>query len=437
MASNGVPRKKARFLPDINEKSRVKASLHRKEIKNPNQSFAEEETLTPMKSADEIAQFRNTLQQNLCVSMLREGFHYSFKEFFSLLQRWKAARLAAGPDSKLWLRRSLEEQPHKLKALKEHLTRAEAAQRADQNVEVYENYLALAKFFSEPEDVWLRHHFYELSLKVASKMDSSRREAEASEHLAHLHLEQGHLELAQEHFETLRHLSAGQSWQDESGHTHLSRACECLCKVYTLLAQRQLQCREYREAIELLKQAYEMAKEGGNKKMEAESAFQIGRTYQSMDNQTNAKQFLNTFTELSTTLGDVESLCKAYKAIAKSLESEGKIDDSIEHLQKYLEVCQMNDLRENLQDAYMCLGSIHFSRAQYDRGCEYFTLAFEIACSLHSEALIEKAQVLLGIARAHSMLPAYTSHLLRNKPPNISRLIKWKATRENELHEKM
>lgn len=62
--------------------------------------------------------------------MLQEGFHLSFKEFFSLLQRWKADRLAAGPDSKLWLRRSLEEQNHKLEMLKEQLSRAEAAQRA-------------------------------------------------------------------------------------------------------------------------------------------------------------------------------------------------------------------------------------------------------------------------------------------------------------------
>lgn len=62
--------------------------------------------------------------------MLQEGFHGSFKKFSSLLQRWKDERLAAGPDSELWLQRSLEEQPDKLEMLREHLTRAEAAQRA-------------------------------------------------------------------------------------------------------------------------------------------------------------------------------------------------------------------------------------------------------------------------------------------------------------------
>lgn len=156
--------------------------------------------------------------------MLQEGFHRSFKELMSLLQRWKADRLAAGPDSKLWLKRSLEEQPHKLKTLKEHLTHAEAAERAgddtdalqlhltltrrnwnancllslrphslDQYAEVYESHLALATFFSEPDDTWLRHHFYQLSLEAARKVktDSCRREAEADAHLAQLYSEQG------------------------------------------------------------------------------------------------------------------------------------------------------------------------------------------------------------------------------------------------------
>ncbi|XP_053542276.1 tetratricopeptide repeat protein 29 isoform X1 [Ictalurus punctatus] len=438
MASAVFPRQKPRFLPDINEKSSVKASLHGKEMKKPNRGSAERERIqTTTMNADEIAQFRYSLHQNLCVSMLQEGFHGSFKKFSSLLQRWKDERLAAGPDSELWLQRSLEEQPDKLEMLREHLTRAEAAQRADQFVEVYESHLALAKFFSEPEDMWLRHHFYKLGLKAARKVktDSSRREAEASEHLAHLYLERGDLELAQEHFEMFHHLAVGQSWQDESGHTHLSRACESLCRVYTLLAQRQLQCGEYRAAIQLLNQAYEMAKEAGDKTLEGEAVYRVGLAYQSMGSQTTAKQFLNMFMEISTALGDMESLGKAYKAIAKSLESEDKISDAIEHLQKYLEVCQENNQHENRQDAYMCLGSIHISRAQYERGCEYFTQAFEMACSLDSNPCIEKAQLCVGIARAHSMLRVYTSHLQINKPPNVSTLISWKETKEDKFHE--
>ncbi|KAF5897275.1 tetratricopeptide repeat protein 29 isoform X1, partial [Clarias magur] len=355
MASGVFPREKARFLPDIYEKSlvKVKASLHGKDMKNPSQRRAMMHAARV--HADEIAQSRHSLHQNLCVSMLQEGFHLSFKEFFSLLQRSKAQR-SKGLDNELCLKPSLEEQPDKLKTLKEHLTHAEVAQRADKFVEVYESYSALAKFFSEPEDMWLRHHFYELSLEAARKvkMDSGRREAEASEHLGHLYLERGDLELAQEHFETFHHLAARRA--------HLSRARESLCRVYTLLAQRQMKRGEYQKAIVLLKQANEMAKEAGDKKMEGETAYSIGLAYQSLGNQTIARQFLSIFMEISTALGDMESLDKAQKAIAKSLKSEGKINDTIKHLRKYLEVCRENNQHENLQDAYMCLGSLHMSR---------------------------------------------------------------------------
>lgn len=69
-------------------------------------------------------------------------------------------------------------------------------------------------------------------------------------------------DLAQEHFEMFHQLAVGKSWQDESGQTYLTRACVSLCRVYTLLAERRLQCGENQGAIRLLNQAYEMAKEG-------------------------------------------------------------------------------------------------------------------------------------------------------------------------------
>ncbi|KAI4886193.1 hypothetical protein NFI96_024032, partial [Prochilodus magdalenae] len=317
--------------------------------------------------------FRNPIHQNLCVSMLREGFHRSFEEFHSLLQTWKASRLAAGADSTLWQQRSLEEQPHKLETLKEHLTRAESAERAgsvtdskatDQYVEVYENYLALAKFFSEPDDRWLQHRFFKLSLLSARKvkMDSGRKEAEANAHIGQLYLEQGDLELAQEHHEMFHHLVVGRSWQDETGCTLHYRACEGLWRVYTLQAQRQLQNKDYRAAILILTKAYDTAKEVGDRRMEGEAAYRVALAYQSLGDQRNAKQFLDAFVEISTALEDSESLGKAYKAIAKSLESEGKLNETIQYLQKYADVSQENNHAQALQDACMCLGSIQSSR---------------------------------------------------------------------------
>ncbi|KAL0173225.1 hypothetical protein M9458_033536, partial [Cirrhinus mrigala] len=52
------------------------------------------------------------LRHNVCVELLSEGFHRSYEQVFSLLQRWDGA----------------EEHPHKLHTLQQHLTRAETAE---------------------------------------------------------------------------------------------------------------------------------------------------------------------------------------------------------------------------------------------------------------------------------------------------------------------
>lgn len=61
--------------------------------------------------------------------------------------------------------------------------------------EAYDNHMFLARFFTEPEDKWLKHHFIELALHSARKfkMDSGKREAEANLHMGQVYLEKGNL----------------------------------------------------------------------------------------------------------------------------------------------------------------------------------------------------------------------------------------------------
>ncbi|XP_072553173.1 tetratricopeptide repeat protein 29 isoform X2 [Salminus brasiliensis] len=428
-----VQKNSTRFLPAIRQRPASGSRRLKEKVKQPKPDFPKDEkSQTTTITEDDIARFRKPLRQNLCVSMLRKGFHRSFAEFFSLLQ--KASQLAAEEGSALWQQRPLEEQPHKLEALCEHLTRAEAAERCDQYEEVYDNYLALAKFFSEPDDRWLQRHFYELSLLSARKvkMDFGKRKAEARAHIGQLYLEQGDLELAREHYEAYHHLVVGQSWQNERGHTHQSCACEGLYRVYIRLAEKQLQNKEYRQAVDIFTNAYSMAKEG-DKKMEGEAAYKVALAYQSMNDYRTAKQFLNTFVEISTALGDSDSVGKAYRAFAKSLEGEGEVTESLQYLQKYAEISQESNQDQNLQDACMCLGSIHSSRGEFDRACEYFIRAYEIAGRLGSVPLLQKAQACVGIAQAHSMLRDYSALVVDNRPQSISTLIRWKAHRQ-EFH---
>lgn len=73
--------------------------------------------------------YRNTYEHNLCLDMLKEGFHQSFQELFNLMEKQKQDIKSLGADSGLSDQPLLEDQPEKLDQLKYHLTTAEAAKR--------------------------------------------------------------------------------------------------------------------------------------------------------------------------------------------------------------------------------------------------------------------------------------------------------------------
>ena len=76
-----------------------------------------------------FSRHRNSYEHNLCLDMLKDGFHQSFCELFNLMQEQKQERDRLGADSGLADRLLLEEEPEKLDQLKHHLTSAEAARR--------------------------------------------------------------------------------------------------------------------------------------------------------------------------------------------------------------------------------------------------------------------------------------------------------------------
>ncbi|XP_009984786.1 PREDICTED: tetratricopeptide repeat protein 29-like, partial [Tauraco erythrolophus] len=143
-------------------------------------------------SKQEAAANRNSYKKNICIDMLRQGYHKSFSELFTLIQKWNALREAAGPGSAIWQQKSLEEQPDKLDQLYHFLTRAEAAQRAGHYEEVYDNQLNLACGFNDPEDKWLSNYFYEQCFNTAQliKIDGGRRQAQAHANMGIINEEQ-------------------------------------------------------------------------------------------------------------------------------------------------------------------------------------------------------------------------------------------------------
>ncbi|KAK6494128.1 tetratricopeptide repeat protein 29 [Huso huso] len=389
----------------------------------------------PELSKLEIAVYKNSHKHNICVNMLREGYHKSFSELFALIQKWNTSREAAGPGSAIWQEEPLEKQPDKLDQLQHFLTRAEAAQRAGRYEEMYTNQLSLANYFNNSDDKWLSHHFFESCLHTSKLVkDGGQKEAEAHSNMGKVYMEQGQLEKAAEHYEVFHHLTLGLAWKDKAGRTHNSWGCESLWRIYTLLADKMLENKKHEQAIKTLIKAFEMAKEVGDKKIEGEAAYCVGLAYHRCGDPETATTYLNMFMEISTALGDSNGLGKAFEAMAKALESQGKITESVKYLEKFIQVAKSSDQSRSLQDACMCLGVIYNNRGQYDKGCKYFEMASTIAMNLGDLQLLEKAQVYIGIGKAHQMT-TFSSHIEATGHVNMERVLAWKNSRNDMFND--
>ncbi|XP_060102656.1 tetratricopeptide repeat protein 29 isoform X2 [Heteronotia binoei] len=322
-------------------------------------------------SKQEAAAYRNSYKKNICIDMLRQGYHKSFAELFTLIEKWNALREASGPGSAIWLQKSLEEQPDKLDQLHHFLTRAEAAQRSGQ------------------------------FLKAA------------------------------EHYEAFYHLTVGRIWKDETGRTLNTLACEHLWRIYTLLAEKMLQNKEHQQAIKTLIKAFEMAKEAGNRNMEADAAFCLGLAYHSAGEEETAILKLNAYLELSKILGDYVGIGRAYQALAQVLVSLGEVDEAIKYLEKFMNIAKNIQLTHSLVDACTFLGNIYNERGNYSKACEYFNQAFCAANLLGDLPLVNETKAYCGIGKAHNMMMKVNSHTEAADHVSIEYLLAWKGNRSD------
>ncbi|NXG12386.1 TTC29 protein, partial [Sakesphorus luctuosus] len=378
---------------------------------------------------------RNSYKKNICIDMLRRGYHKSFSELFTLIQKWNALREAAGPGSAIWHEKSLEEQPDKLDQLYHFLTRAEAAQRAGHYEEVYDNQLNLAYSFNDPEDKWLSDYFYEQCFNTAQlvKLDGGKRKAQAHVNMGLINEEQGHVMKAAEHYEAFYRLTEGSSWKDETGHTYKSLACEHLWRIYTLLADKMLENKEHQEAIKTLIKALKMAEEGGDMKTQGEAAYCLmeilivvftGYYFA-------VSQILNISLEIFTALRDSAGLGRAYAAAAKILASQGKSAEILKYLGEFMKDAENAHLSQSLVDANVLLGNVHNQRGNYNEAFEYFSQASEAAKTLHNVPLVDETKAYCGIAKAHQLMVAFNSHVAAEDPVSLKYLLAWKENRSD------
>ncbi|XP_031408880.1 tetratricopeptide repeat protein 29 [Meleagris gallopavo] len=384
-------------------------------------------------SKQEAAANRNSYKENICIDMLRQGYHKSFSELFTLIHKWNALREAAGPGSAIWQRQSLEEQPDKLDQLYHFLTRAEAAQRAGRSEEVYDNQLNVAYCFNDSEEKQLRNYFYEQCFNTAQliKTDGGKRQAQAHACMGLINEEQGHVVKAAEHYEAFYQLTEGSTWKDETGHTYNSLACEHLWRIYILQADKMLENKERQQAIKTLIKAIRMAKMGGDKKMEGEAAYCLSLVYHFAGEEKTALSILNTSIKIFTALCDSAGLRRAYEAIDKILVSQGKVAESLTRLEEFKKVAENAHLSQSVVDACVLIGNIYNEGGNYDKAFEYFTQAFEAANTLNNLSLANETRTYCGIAMAHKLMVAFNSHIEAEDPISLKYLLAWKENRSD------
>ncbi|XP_038055476.1 tetratricopeptide repeat protein 29-like [Patiria miniata] len=384
--------------------------------------------------------YRNTSFHNLCLEMLKDGFHRSFSEVFALVQQQKAEIDAAGPDSLLQDRRLLAEQEAKLEEMKKRLTEAELALRIDDMDGVFTARNLLAEYFLDTGDLWLSDHFFISCLEMAQKIkgDGRRKEGEAHCNMGRAYERRKEYQEAVEHFESFDELtSKNPDWTNAEGQSLHSEACEHLRRLYTTIAEtyQQGEDKDLQEAITNLLKAFEKAKESGDGQKEGEASYRLGLAYEGIGDSETALMYHTGFMDICKKLGDQDGMGKACEAIAKSYEKQGKLDEAVRYLEMFEDIAEKSNQLTAHGNACSCLGAIYNSLGKYKKASHYFGSAFNIARSMDNPVFFETMRAEFGIANAHRALSRFMGVIERPDKTNTLKLIDWKDVRNDQMAE--
>uniref|UniRef100_G3Q418 Tetratricopeptide repeat protein 29 n=1 Tax=Gasterosteus aculeatus aculeatus TaxID=481459 RepID=G3Q418_GASAC len=333
----------------------------------------------------ETSRFRNSPKQNICVELLQGGYHRSFTEFFTLLDRDRVGRATPKPG----LRTPLYRQRDKLETMLLHLRQAEQAENTCSWTAACDQRLLLGRYFSDPEDLWLSRHFYHRSAD-AERGGHSRPATEARARLAEIYLQLGELQQARQQAERCVRQA------DEGGWPLRLEARRTLWRVCSRLADAA----QPAEALRLLHEGLRAAAESEDKRSESEASYRLGLTYQSAGDHDQAKKFFNSCIQISDELQDADWLGKSYKAMAASLESQGYTHEGLQLLEKLVVISRGSGREHALADSLMCLGHVYFKKSQYTTACEYFLQAHEVLSAVGDVSLLQESQVSLAMSRS-------------------------------------
>ncbi len=387
-------------------------------------------------SKQQTKQYRNSYKHNLCLDMLRGGFHKSFAELFALMREQNAKRQEAGPESVLWNQVLLEDEPEKLTVLDTYLTRAESASRTANYEEVYQCQFNLARYFQNAGDKWLADHFFARCLATTESVsgDDGRMRAEAHCNVGLAVEEHGDFFSAADNFELFYNLCQDKSeWTFSEGEPMHYEASINLARIYTTIADHMESEGSVDTALEFLAKAYEMSQGGGDRMLEGEASYRLGVAYDKNGDPETGLVYLTKYLDICRGRDDSIGMGKCCQAMAKAFERQNKIEDSIRYLEMFVEVSEKSKDEKATSRACSNLGAMYNSLGRYEQAVEYFNKAYNISRALNDTEAISSSRVLFGVAAAHKMLENVSNHINKCIHPSVERLIEWKDNRGDDF----
>lgn len=377
----------------------------------------------------DTARFRNSIFHNLCVDMLKDGYHQAFQELFQLVQQDKArsAELELASNMRPAL---LEDEEGKLEFMRDHLTTAELSRRNGQSEKVYQEYLTLARHFQEMNDFWLSDYFFQASYSCTSEIrgDGRRREAEANWNLGLVHERQSDFAKAQTYFEEFYSLSEDKEWKSEDGTMFHSAACACLKRCYMALSQ-DLPSEEKEKVLAFLHKAYAMGKEGGDAKELGNVSFALGQKYDFYSEQDQAVKYYNEYLEMCESLNDDLGVGRACQALATARERSGDTEGAVEDLKKFLRVSERAGDIESTQAACSDLGTLFNSTGKYEQASKYLRRAFEASVERNNNDEMDEARCEYALSLSHGLLNGCVEAFMKINRTRLESLTLWKSER--------
>ncbi|THD23445.1 Tetratricopeptide repeat protein 29 [Fasciola hepatica] len=394
----------------------------------------------PHLTRKDVSLLREPIYETMCRCLLQNGYHKAFSEMFHLYEKQNEDRRIAGPDSPLWFIPPIAEQPEKIKLLAHHLSQAEKASRRRDHHTLFTSYLLLGRAFQDcPDDLWLAEHFLKYALKIAETItdDDKLKLATAHQYYGLILQSRGQLIPAAVSLQEFYNLTRGKQWTNDCGVLLSNLATKYLVENY--LKRIDESAEEYHsDRIRLCREAQEISLKCDQWNVEAPVWRRLGLLLEDAGQFDEALKTYKSYFEKASAKEDYTNLGLACEALAKLCQRQKRLEESIQHLQKFACVCERHGRWTELGRACQMLGSAYDAIGDHASGLKWMKKAYSLPHMIQClkpedfRESVEAARIMIGISRAHLMNKAYSINMLDECPSAVSRVIEWKSEPFNE-----